>query len=182
MAAFQVWLVGALRAINPVGWFMTSAWGWAIAESIHFLGLSLLIGAVGVFDLRLLGVGKRIPVMALHRLIPWGLAGYATNVVSGLGFLMTEPDQYIFNAAFQLKLLLMAIAGVNALMFYVIGYRVSTNPDTAEVPRSAKIAAAISLCMWVGVIICGRMIAFYRPINCGPEGHGFVASCFPRLR
>src|SRR5689334_3260048 len=112
MAAFQVWLVGALRAVNPVGSFMTSSWGWAIAQSIHFLGLSLLIGAVGVFDLRLLGVGKRIPILALHRLIPWGIAGYATNVVSGLAFLMTEPDQYVFNAAFQLKLLLMAIAGL----------------------------------------------------------------------
>ena len=80
---------------------MHSKWGWPAAESVHFLGLSLLIGCIGLFDLRLLGLGKRIPIAALHRLIPWGLAGYGINVVSGLAFLMTEPDQYIYNPEFH---------------------------------------------------------------------------------
>ena len=82
MDGFQIWLVATLKAINPVGPFMRSAWGWPTMESVHFLGLSLLIGAIGLFDLRLLGLAKRIPIAALHRLIPWGLTGYGINIVS----------------------------------------------------------------------------------------------------
>ena len=183
MAGTQVWLVSTLKAINPVLWFMTSAWGWAITESIHFLGLSLLIGAIGLFDLRLLGVAKRIPIAALHRLIPWGLLGYAINVVSGLGFLMTEPDQYVYNPAFQLKLLFMVVAGFNATAFYLTSFRRATAPDAPEdAPRIAKVVAAISICLWIGVIVCGRFVAFARPVGCGPEGPGLLATCIPRAR
>jgi hypothetical protein len=183
MAGFQVWLEGTLRAINPVARLMHTQWGWPAAESIHFLGLSLLIGTIALFDLRLLGMAKRIPIAALHRLIPWGLAGYAINVVSGLAFLMTEPDQYIYNPAFQFKLLFMAVAGFNALSFYVLAYRPSTAPGSpAEAPRAARIIAATSLCMWIAVIICGRLLTFYRPGICGPEGPGVIAECIPRRR
>src|SRR4029453_8768421 len=137
MDAFQIWLERTLRGINPIATFMHSKWGWPAAESVHFLGLSLLIGWIGLFDLRLLGLGKRIPIAALHRLIPWGLAGYGINVVSGLAFLMTEPDQYIYNPAFQFKLLFMAVAGFNATAFYLVAYRRATPPAAgAEGPRS----------------------------------------------
>lgn len=183
MDGFQVWLERALKAINPVAAFMHSRWGWPAAESIHFLGLSLLIGTIALFDLRLLGMAKRIPIAALHRLIPWGLAGYAINLVSGLAFLMTEPDQYIYNPAFQFKLLFMAVAGFNALTFYLIAYRPCTGPKAAaQAPRSARIIAATSLCMWIAVIVCGRLLTFYRPGVCGPEGPGFIADCIPRRR
>ena len=183
MDGLQIWLERTLRAVNPVATFMHSRWGWPAMESIHFLGLSLLIGTIAVFDLRLLGMAKRIPIAALHRLIPWGLTGYAINVVSGLTFLMTEPDQYIYNPAFQFKLLFMAVAGFNALTFYLIAYRPSTSPEAAaQAPRSARIIAAMSLCMWIAVIVCGRLLTFYRPGNCGPEGPGFIADCIPRRR
>ena len=183
MAGYQIWLERTLRAINPVSTFMHSKWGWPAAESIHFIGLSLLIGTIALFDLRLLGLAKRIPIAALHRLIPWGLTGYAINVVSGAAFLMTEPDQYIYNPAFQFKVLFMAVAGFNALTFYVIAYRRSTAPGAPEeAPRAARIIAATSLCMWIAVIVCGRLLTFYRPGICGPEGPGFIADCIPRRR
>jgi hypothetical protein len=71
MANFQVWLVDWLaHAAPPIASFMRSKWGWPMAESIHFLGLSMLVGCVGLFDLRLLGMAKRIPIAALHKLIP----------------------------------------------------------------------------------------------------------------
>jgi hypothetical protein len=183
MEGIQVWLVHTLKHINPVDAFMNSRWGWPTAESIHFLGLSLLVGTIGLFDLRLLGVGKRIPIAALHGLIPWGLLGYGINVVSGAAFLMTEPNQYIYNRAFQFKLLFMAIAGFNATAFYVTVYRRATAPGApADAPRSAKLIATISLCMWIGVIVCGRLLTFFRPGDCGPLGAGFVATCIPRSR
>ena len=183
MSGFQVWLERSLRAINPVATLMHSRWGWPAAESIHFLGLSLLVGCIALFDLRLLGLGKRIPIAALHKLIPWGLTGYGINVVSGLSFLMTEPDQYIYNPAFQFKMLFMAVAGFNASAFYLLAYRRSTAAGApAEAPRSARIIAATSLCMWIAIIVCGRLLTFYRPGPCPPAGPGFIADCIPRRR
>jgi hypothetical protein len=93
--------------------FMNSAWGWPIAESIHFTGLCLLIGTVGVFDLRLLGVGRDIPLGELHRLVPFGVAGFFLNAFSGMMFFVSAPDQYLYNPAFQVKLTFMLIAGAN---------------------------------------------------------------------
>ena len=79
------------------------------------MGLALLIGTVGLFDLRMMGLAKGIPMSALHKLVPWGVAGYALNVMTGVMFVMSEPDQYLFNPAFQIKLVLMGIAGINVL-------------------------------------------------------------------
>jgi hypothetical protein len=183
MDSLQVWLVAALATVKPVALAMRTRWGWPAAESIHFIGLSLLVGCIGLFDLRLLGIGKRIPIAALHRLIPWGLAGYGINMVSGAMFLMTEPDQYIYNPAFHFKLLFMGLAGFNALAFYVTTYQRTIDGDRGsrpEVPRSAKVIAAISLCLWIGVIVCGRLLTFYRPGPCGAAGPGFLAECIPR--
>lgn len=143
---------------------MSSAWGWPAAESAHFIGLSVLVGTIGMFDLRMLGLARGVPMIALHRLIPWGVAGYALNVATGLLFLVTAPDQYLYNPAFQIKLALMAIAGLNVLIFYrfVFAHVRLTDP-AADPPRSARIAAAVSLACWVGVITGGRLITYYRP-------------------
>ena len=90
--------------------FMNSPWGWPTSESIHFLGLSLLIGTVGVFDLRMLGIARGVAYADLHKLVPIGIAGYLLNVITGTMFLVSAPDQYLFNPAFQIKLLFMLIA------------------------------------------------------------------------
>jgi len=143
---------------------MNSAWGWPTVESLHFLGLSMLIGVVGLFDLRMLGMARGIPMGALHRMIPWGVGGYVLNAGTGFLFVTSAPDQYLFNPAFQIKLTLMAVAGLNVLFFYRFVFeQVRTSAGEANAPRPAKVAAAISLACWVGVIVCGRLITYYRP-------------------
>ena len=144
--------------------FMHSAWGWPIVESLHFMGLSLLVGTVGLFDLRMIGLAKGIPMAALHRLVPCGVAGYVLNVVTGFMFLTSAPDQYLFNPAFQTKLALMGIAGINVLFFYRFLYVALRTADAGADARPAtKVVAAISLSCWIGVIVCGRLITYYRP-------------------
>jgi hypothetical protein len=143
---------------------MNSPWGWPTVESLHFMGLSLLVGAVGLFDLRMLGLARGIPIAALHRLIPWGVGGYVLNAVTGVLFVTSAPDQYLFNPAFQIKLGLMAVAGCNVLVFYRSAFaRVREGGSDAHAPRSAKVAAIVSLASWTGVIVCGRLITYYRP-------------------
>ena len=140
-------------------------WVWPLCETLHYLGLSILLGTVGLFDLRVLGVAKGIPIESIHRLIPWGIGGYAVNILTGIIFFVGHPDQYFYNNAFRLKALFMVVAGLNVLAFYgTSAFRElkKSGPD-ADPPFRAKVIAGTSLSMWVAVLICGRLLTFYRP-------------------
>ena len=144
--------------------FMNSPWGWPIIESIHFLGLSLLIGTIGVFDLRMLGIGRGVAYADLHKLVSIGIIGYGLNVITGTMFLVSAPDQYVFNPAFQLKLLFMLIAGINVIWFYRATLaEVRATAANLAVPQHAKAIGIISLLCWTLIIVCGRLITYFRP-------------------
>ncbi len=151
------------RDIGIAG-MMTARWGWPIAEILHFFGLCLLFGTVALFDLRMLGVARGVPLRTLHRLIPFGLAGFAISVTTGALFVITTPDQYLYNPALQTKLALLLLAGINMLLFYATAARgVWTTGDDALPPLRARIFGSVSLACWLGVIVCGRVITAFRP-------------------
>jgi hypothetical protein len=138
---------------------------WPAMQTLHLIGFTLLFGTVGLFDLRALGVAKGIPLAAVHRLIPWGVAGFIGNILLGIVFFSVHPEQYFYNNAFRLKLIFMAIAGANMLAFYATGSfkEAKALPGDAAIPVHIKIIAGISLLAWVAVLICGRLITFNRP-------------------
>jgi hypothetical protein len=179
MEPLQIWLVRLLEQDNPVAPIMRTAWGWPIMESLHFVGLSMLVGAIAIFDLRLLGVGRRIPMAAVRRLVPWGLGGFALSILTGITFLMTEANQYIYNSAFLLKMVFVAVAGLNAGIFALTPFGRQLPDNGGATPRSAKVIATISLCLWVATIVSGRLITFYRPGVCKPDEVRVVATCIP---
>jgi len=150
----------------PTSDFMiSSGWAWPIAESFHFVGMCLLVGIVGLFDLRLLGMARSVSPAALHRLIPWGVAGFLINVASGSMFLSGTPGQYIGgNQAFTFKMAFMATAGLNVAVFYSTTFRkIRALGPGDDAPLAAKIIAGISLTLWIAIMTCGRLITFYRP-------------------
>jgi hypothetical protein len=149
-----------------VSWVMNNVrWAWPLCESIHFVGLSLLLGTVGFLDLRLLGVAKGIPIAALHRLVPLGIAGFTMNALTGICFLAGTPDQYFINAAFQAKVLFFLVAGLNVSAFYLTMFKkVRTVGPGEQAPAFARIIGGISLCCWIGVMTAGRLLTFYRPM------------------
>lgn len=149
--------------IGIAGW-MQSDWGWPVTEIFHFTGLCLLFGTVALFDLRMLGVARGIRLSALHRMVPFGVAGFAISITSGLLFVVTYPDQYLHNPAFQTKLALMGLAGINMALFYLTTARAVWPTDAdAMPPLRARICGAVSLLCWLGVIACGRVITTFRP-------------------
>jgi len=97
-------------------------------------------------------------------LVPFGIAGYCVNVVSGFMFLVSAPDQYLYNPAFQSKLAFMMIAGLNMVLFYRWAFsgvrQVAVDENAAPLPR---LMGGISLACWTLVIVCGRLITYYRP-------------------
>ncbi|MXO73464.1 DUF6644 family protein [Alteraurantiacibacter buctensis] len=141
-----------------------SAWGWPLAEIVHFTGLTLLFGSVGFFDLRLLGLFRGIPFAAMHRLVPFGVMGFVLSLASGTLFVASAPDQYLYNPAFQIKMVLLALAGVNMAAFYLLAARRlrGLGPDDAA-PWQARVFALVSLVCWTGVIAAGRVITAFRP-------------------
>jgi hypothetical protein len=136
-------------------------WVWPICEMLHFVGLSLLLGVVGLLDLRLLGFMKRVPVVALRALLPYGLAGFGINLVTGVIFFIGAPDQYVSNVAFYYKLLFLAVAGANALFFETTqGHRLVGIEAGSAMPAAFRIAGAVSLLSWFMVLYWGRMLPF----------------------
>jgi len=134
-------------------------WLWPAFETLHFIGMALLIGSAGALDLRVLGAGKALPVGPMQSLAPWGLLGFAINLVTGVGFYAGKPEAYQ-NGAFAMKVLFILLGAANVLVFYVSGLRRRLDAvgpgETA--PVAAKIIAASSLFLWFGVMFWGRML------------------------
>jgi hypothetical protein len=144
--------------------FMNTAWGWPCMESLHFMGLAVLLGTVGLFDLRMLGMAKGVPFSALHKLVPFGVFAYLANIVTGTMFFVSAPDQYLYNPAFQLKTLCMLIAGLNVVVFYsTLSKSVKSLAPEATASLPVKVIASVSLFSWLGVIVFGRVITYFRP-------------------
>ena len=95
---------------------------------------------------------------------------------------MCIRDRYIYNPSFQFKVLFIMIAGLNALLFYVTSWGRVNADGTIHAPRAGKVAAVISLSMWISVIVCGRLLTFYRPGGCPKEGPGLIADCNPQMK
>jgi Ni/Fe-hydrogenase subunit HybB-like protein len=138
---------------------------WATLETLHFLGLALLVATIGVLDLRLLGVAKGLPLAPFQKLVPIGVAAFALELLTGIVFFAGAPYQYIYNVAFQMKAVFILVAGLNILIFYGAGVSRPTFATSAgqSVPRAGRLAGAVSITMWIGVMFWGRMLTFFRP-------------------
>jgi len=149
-----------------------SKWWWTFMMIMHFLGLILIIGTVGLFDIRIMGFLKRLPIGPLHQLLPWGIAGLGVNILTGMLGFIGQPTNYIYKGVFWFKMLSLMLLGVNAAAFYMSGIfegveRVGPGEDA---PVSAKLVAASSLLLWFAVITFGRYIQFSLD-TLGPAGN-----------
>jgi len=143
-------------------------WAWPLGETFHFFGIIMLIGGVGMFDLRLLGLAKQMPVKAVRKLLPWGVTGFVICVATGLMFVtgtranvpMSPYDVIKNNIWLQLKFVFIGLAGLNLLAFYVTGMDSAVDKlgPGENAPMLAKVIAAASLFLWLGVIYFGRLI------------------------
>ena len=144
------------------------SWVWPLCETFHFFGIILLIGGVGMFDLRVLGMARGLPPEALKRFIPGGVYGFILCVVTGLVFVtgmrsnvpMSPYDVIRTDVWLQLKLVFIALAGVNLLAFYATGMSRAVDDlrPGDDAPGLAKLIAGASLFLWLGVIYFGRLI------------------------
>ncbi len=155
-------LLGALEHSGLAAQMRHSLWLYPIVEILHISGFVLLVGAVAMFDLRLLGFARSTSVRALERsLLPWAWAALLLIVPSGVAMFSAHATEFAQNPAFRVKLVLLVSAGINALVFHNGAFRsVAAWDQHAPTPAAAKASALLSLAIWFGVITCGRLIAY----------------------
>lgn len=140
-----------------------SVWLFPAIETVHLLGMAVLVVTVGVFDLRLLGWAMRHERVSElgRRLLPWAWAGFAVQVVTGTLLFSSEAIKVYTNPAFRLKILLIVLAGLQALIFHRAVYRgVAKWDESGVLPAGAKLSGLVSLVLWIGVVAAGRFIGF----------------------
>jgi uncharacterized membrane protein len=147
------------KAVSVAGFIKNVPWAWPASETIHFVGLCLLMGVVIVVNLRMVGIIKNVSFPSLHRLLPIGMLGFLINGFSGMMFFIGTPEQYVKNVAFYWKVALILIAGADVLYFTVFDepWRVGAND---EPPARTKFVAATTIVLWVGVMYFGRMLPY----------------------
>ena len=137
-----------------------STWLYPFLEIIHITGIVLLAGPAFMFDLRLLGFAKHLPVTGLGRhLLSWSVRALLLVIPSGFLLFITNATVLGYNPLFWTKMFLLVLAGCNALLFrrFVARHIRST---IRVLPPGAKAVAVASLLLWIAIIACGRLLAY----------------------
>ena len=140
-----------------------SLWLFPAIETVHLLGMAALVGTIGVLYLRLLGwVARQKSVSQMAaRMIPWAWVGFVVQVITGALLFSSEAVKIYGNPAFRLKMLLLLLAGLQALIFQtVILGKLAAWDDRPTMPLPAKVAGLSSILLWVAIVTAGRFIGF----------------------
>ena len=140
-----------------------SVWLFPVIETLHIFGIIALVGGTSILDLRLMGLTFRDePVSKLaKRFLPWAWFGFIVQVITGVLMFASEASKMNINWAFQLKIVLILVAGLNAVVFHFLAYQSVDKWDRDPVaPVSARIAGSVSILLWFGIVAMGRWIAY----------------------
>lgn len=152
-----------LEKTPPALAMRNSLWAFEVTETIHTLGIILVAGTIMLVDLRLLGLGlRREPVSdVVSRIVPWTLSGFALMFLTGGWLFSGEASKLYISPAFRIKMVLLLLAGLNALIFHLTVYRRAAEWDDMPVaPVRARLAGLVSLVLWIAIIAAGRSIAY----------------------
>ena len=139
---------------SPLAFIASHPWAYPALETVHLFGVSLLVGNLVALELRVWGRARELPVAALARLsLTLALLGFGCAAGSGLLMFASQPGDLIANRVFVVKMGLVACAGVNAALFHA-------RRGLQRLDAWARAQTALSLGLWIAVMICGRWIAY----------------------
>ena len=135
-------------------WIISHPWAYPVLELLHICGIALLLGNLVLFELRLLGLARSLPLAALARAtLSLSLAGFGLAAFSGLLMFAGHPLELLANRLFTIKMGLLMLAGGNAALFHGRG-------GVQRLDLMARLQTVVSLCLWLAVLGCGRFIAY----------------------
>ena len=138
-----------------------SPWIYPTAEIVHIIAFVVAVGCLLMIDLRLIGLGRRIALdLAAGVLLPWAIGAFCLTIPTGILLLLPEATSIARNPAFLVKMSLMLLAGANAVLFHLGPWRGRDRWPLGAPPPSARLSGGISILLWLGVIISGRLIAY----------------------
>jgi hypothetical protein len=154
---FLEWLQGTWVGVLVA----ESLWGYPLLETIHSLGMAMMIGSLGLINLRVLGYKPELPLFRMQQLLPLAWLGFTLNAISGT-LLFTSDAVYFFGKyTFRIKMILIVLGGINAALLGRRVFRDAAAEAPAAVPTaSTKWIAATSLAFWLGAVCAGRLIAY----------------------
>ncbi|MCF2498239.1 DUF6644 family protein [Dyadobacter chenhuakuii] len=157
MLDFLDWLEKTSWAVG----IRQSLWLYPILEIVHILGIVMLVGPAFMFDLRLLGFSKNIPLASLaEHLLPWSRRSLLLIIPSGALLFITNANALGVDPTFWTKMSFIGIGAINVFVFHRFVFRSgSTNPDT-YFSFQTKITACVSIAVWIATIACGRLLAY----------------------
>jgi hypothetical protein len=152
-----------LQNTDLAQWIATSELAFPWIETFHVICMTTVVGTITVVDLRLLNLtsGNRSVSQLTNEVLPFTWGAFGLAAITGSLLFISKATEYVVDFPFRMKMLLMACAGVNMVIFHFTAYRTVAGWDAAEsTPQAAKIAAGLSLLFWATIIVCGRWIGF----------------------
>jgi hypothetical protein len=156
-------LIRSLHELPLAETIRASALAFPWLESVHVLTITLVLGSIAVVDLRLLGLASvnRPVTMLIRQILPITWIAFVVAVVTGAAMFLSNAVQYAHNLPFQMKMLLLLLAGINMLCFHLVTYRsIGQWNESRQTPLAARYAGGISVATWVGIVAFGRWIGF----------------------
>ena len=139
-----------------------STWLFPIVETIHVLALTIVVGSVAMMDMRLLGVGNkdRPASEVIASSLPWAWSAFAVAFAAGSLMFSSKAVSYYTNVPFRIKVVCLALAAVNMLVFHLFTARDMAAWDRGRPPLGARLAATFSLTLWIIIVAAGRWVGF----------------------
>lgn len=161
-------LAQAIEASGIATAIRDSLYAGPLINVFHVIGVALVFGTISIVDLRLLGFPSNTRSLALvsHDLLKWTWIGFAVAVVTGVLMFSANATTFYINTEFRLKLVALALAGINMFIFELVTARNASLWDKdVSVPFAGKLAGALSLIFWISVIFLGRWIGYTKGFN-----------------
>ncbi|MBO9575350.1 MAG: hypothetical protein J7494_06420 [Sphingobium sp.] len=153
----------SIEATSIGSYIASSEWGFPLIETCHVIALVTVFGSIAFMDLRMLGlVSRNSAVTAVSReTLPFTWGAFLIAAITGSLLFVSKASSYMVNPWFLAKMCMIAIAGMNMILFHFITWKSIKDWDTATIiPTSVKIAGGLSLSFWLIIVFCGRMIGF----------------------
>lgn len=149
-----------LQFTRPASFVAETLWAYPLFETMHTLGMALLVGSLGLINLRILGYKPELPILGTLDLLPLAWLGFTVNVISGLALFISDAVNFWGSVTFKLKLTLILLAGINTFILSQSVFRDARAGLEKSPGVAARRLAGSSLVFWLGAIILGRLIAY----------------------
>jgi hypothetical protein len=136
-------------------------WGYPLFETLHTLGMAMLVGALGLINLRVLGYKVELPILGTRDLLPLAWLGFTLNLISGIALFASDAVYFWSSYTFRIKMLLIALGGINAFVLGRAAFReAQADVGSFVATTGIKWIAGSALVFWLGAIVAGRLIAY----------------------